>query len=247
MKISFLTINNGRQPILNLWGASIQRLRRDTGIDFPAVCVSDASDITICDNHSIHHVTQVNHPANEKRNTGLKWLREQDIDYVAISGSDDVFSTQALANIIVATKDEPDLIGFNSLYVYCADGMSKGRLKHITTKGILGVGKVVHRRVLDAVDWRPWDYGVGRSWGMDAIFSRNTAQHIKTRVIVDGVIVDVKTSESLNKFSMFEKNKHGVDADRNIFYNILGDEEKKILAEIEGRAMSLNQWLIPTK
>jgi hypothetical protein len=246
MKFGFLTINNGRQKVLQLWCASIQRLRRDTGIDFPAVCVSGADDITICDNNSIHHVTQVNNPANEKWNTGLKWLREQDVDYVIISGSDDVFSTQALANILVATNSVPDLIGFNTLYVYCAEGISKGKLKRITSKGVLGVGKVVHRRVLDAVDWRPWDYGEGRSWGMDAIFSRNTAQHIKTRVIVEGVIVDVKTAQSLNKFSMFEKNRHGADADSNIFYNILGDEEKKILAEIEG-THSLNQWLMPKR
>jgi hypothetical protein len=243
MIFGFLTINNGRLNVLKLWGSSTQRLRREIDIDFPIVCVSGQEDIAICNHYNIHHITAPNHPASNKWNIGLEWLRTQDIEYVIILGSDDILSTQTLANIIVATNSAPDLIGFNSLYVYSASGSTKGKIKHITTKGVLGVGKTVHRRVLDATNWRPWDYGAGRSWGMDSIFSRNTAQHIKSRIIVDGVIVDVKTAESLNKFSMFERNRHGVDADNSIFYNILSDEEKKILAEIEGQPRVLDCWL----
>jgi hypothetical protein len=242
MTFGFLTINNGRQKILQLWCASMRRLRINFG-DFPVVCVSGAEDKKICTDYGIHHVTQANHPSSEKWNTALSYLRTLNIDYSIVSGSDDIFSTQSLTNILVATNTEPDLIGFNSLYIYCAEGVSKGRMVHITTKGIFGVGKVLSKHVLDATNWRPWDYGQGRSWGMDAILSRNIAQHIRTRVIVDGMIVDVKTAESLNKFSMFEKNKHGAYVDKNIFYSILGNEEREILAEIEGQPHILDCWL----
>lgn len=242
MNIGFLTINNGRQKVLNLWCASMNRLRDCFGV-FPAVCVSGKEDNELCVKYGIHHITSPNPPASNKWNDGLRWLKEQSLDYVCITGSDDVFSNEALANIIFATDTEPDIIGFSTIYVYCADGVSKGRLKVLSTRGVLGVGKTVHKRVLDAVDWKAWNYGIPKSWGMDSIFSRTTSQYVKTRVMVDGVIVDVKTAESLNKFSMFEKNKHGTYADSKIFFNIMGEEEKKILADIEGRPASLSHWM----
>jgi hypothetical protein len=179
-----------------------------------------------------------------KWDKGMEWLREQELDFVVVSGSDDIFSNDALANIITATSSDPDVIGFQSLYIYCAvTGTLRGRMKHITTKGIYGVGKTLNRRVLDAVNWSPWDYPTPRSWGTDAILARNTAQYLHSKAIVDGVIVDVKTNENLNKFTMFEKNRHGNYVDKSLFYNILSEGERKILAEIEGRAPSLDHWL----
>jgi len=242
VKLGCITINNKRPKVLHLWCASIKRLRESLGY-FPVVCVSGAEDADICMKYSISHISQDNHPANKKWDTAMSYMSTTDIDYVLISGSDDLFSTQAIVNVIGAMDSLPDMIGFNSLYIYCATGNSKGRMKHITTKGIFGVGKTLSRGVLEDTNWRPWEYGIGRSWGMDAILARNTARYVKRRVMVEGVIVDVKTDESLNKFSMFEKNHIGGYVDKQLFYNILGDEEKQILANIEGRSPSLDTWI----
>ena len=243
MKFGFLTINNLRPKVLHLFCASIKRLREGVGIDFPAVCVSNPSDAVICSEYNVHHIIQPNVPASEKWNTGLGYLRTLDLDYVVISGSDDIFSTQALGSILSKVDTNPDLIGFDAMYVYCAEGAYKGTLKRLTTKGEFGVGKTVSKKVLDAVDWCAWKYDSPRNFGMDAIFSRNTAFHIKNRVMAEGVIVDVKTSDSLNKFTMFERNHHGVNVDKSIFYNILGEEERRLLSYVEGRIPSLDQWL----
>jgi hypothetical protein len=56
--------------------------------------------------------------------------------------------------------------------------------------------------------------------------------HVKSRAIVEGMVVDVKSRESLNKFSFW----HGRDlalCPPETFYQILSEEEKQILKEIE--------------
>jgi hypothetical protein len=162
----------------------------------------------------------------------MLYLKELNVDYAVITGSDDIFSTECLRNIMFEMHHDVDLIGIKQLYVYDTDGVTKGTLRHVTSKNFFGVGKTLNRRVLDAVDWQPWAYHVPRSWGMDSIVSRNIAEHVKTTATVEGVIVDCKSQQSLNKFTMFMNNRHGVNCDKSIFYNILSKEEREILDSI---------------
>ena len=59
-------------------------------------------------------------------------------------------------------KNDVDVIGLKSLMVYDTDGKYRGTLKHITSKALLGVGKTINKRILDAVDWKPWTYHAPR-------------------------------------------------------------------------------------
>jgi predicted phosphoadenosine phosphosulfate sulfurtransferase len=167
-------------------------------------------------------------------------MKELDVTYIIVSGSDDIFSTQCLRNIMFEMEKDIDLIGLKTLYVYDTDGKYRGTLKHITSKHLLGVGKTINKRVLDAVNWRPWECSVPRNSGTDAVATRNIAPYVKTTAVVDGVIVDCKSRESLNKFSMFESNRHGQNADKNIFYNILSKEELEILNSIHQIGIPIN-------
>jgi hypothetical protein len=236
MKFGIITINYNRQKVLKLFCASIKRLRNDVNIHFPVVCVSGMEDRQICEEYNIAHIYQDNKPATAKWDTAMSYMQKEQVDFVIIMGSDDIMSTECLRNIMSEMQHDTDLIGLQSMYVYCAEGKSKGCLKHITTRGIFGVGKTINKRVLDKVDWKPWSVSVPRSSGMDAVAARNIAEHVKTRVFVGGTIVDVKTHDSLNKFSMFERNGHGTNVDNSIFYKIMGEEEKQILADIENNS-----------
>lgn len=229
MKFGFLTINNKRPQIFHLFCASIKRLRKETGVDFITVCVSGAEDAVRCYQYDIHHITQQNNPATAKWDTGMSYLRQFNLDYVTIMGADDIMSTDTLQRLIDTMHQDIDLIGFNKIYVYATTGEYKGKLKLVTSRNILGVGKTINKRVLDKVDWRPWQGNVQRNWGMDALAHRNISAYVGTKVILDGLIVDCKCEESLNKFSMFVVNKHGVDVSSKVFDDILGDEEKQIL------------------
>jgi len=234
MRFGIITINHGRPAILHLWCASIKRLRKETGIDFPVVCVSESEDEQRCAEYGITHITADNSLGSEKWNLGVARLRELDIDFMVVTGSDDIFSTQTLVDLMTAMEQGYDMIGFHKVYIYCVEGRWQGQVRLVTTRTVLGVGKTLSKRVLEKVNWQPWTYATPRRWGMDAILSRNTNQYCQSRLIIDGVIVDCKTSQSLNKFSMFVHNRRSVNADRNIFMNILGEEERMILRTFAG-------------
>lgn len=230
MKFSFLTLNHGRHQIFRLFCASIKRLRSQTGIDFPVVCVGDEEDADICREYDIIHLIHRN-VATERWNLGCEYIKTMGVDYVVISGGDDIFSLPALSNLINKMYSEIDLIGFSGIYLYDTDGFNRSQLIHITSKGILGVGRTIHRRVLEAVNWRPWDYPVQRNHGTDAICYKNISPYVKTSAIVDGMIVDCKSKESLNKFTAFKMK--GVSTPKSKFYDILSKEELDILSSIK--------------
>ena len=232
MSFAFITINFHRPSILRLFGASIKRLRAETGIDFPVVCVSEPDDADVCREYGLTHIIHPNIPVNEKWNRGCEYIRDLGVDYVIVSGSDDVFSTATLSSLIEQMNKGIDFIGLNQVYVYDTDGDHRGELLSFTRKGI-GVGRTIHRRVLEAVNWKPWEYGEGRNWGMDSILYKNISPHIKSKVTIDGVIVDCKSHQNINKFTMFKSNYGGHVEPKSTFYNFLSKEEKDILASIK--------------
>jgi len=232
MNFGIITIAHGRQTILRLFCASIRRLRKETGIDFPVVVTSGAEDAPLCSEYNIGHITYPNIPVSNKWNIACEYMKELGVDYICILGSDDIMATDCLRNIMFEMHNDIDLIGFKTLYVYDTDGDSRGQLMRTTKKSFLGVGKTIHRRVLDAVGWEPWAYDRPRNAGMDAIIHRNISSHIKTSAEVEGIIVDCKSRESLNRFSMFKNNHHGILTHKSVFLNILSKEEKDILNSI---------------
>jgi len=232
MGFGIITINYRRPQILKLFCASIKRLRADVGINFPVVCVSEPEDAKICDPFGVAHVVHPNNPTSVKWNVATEYMRSAGVSYIVVLGSDDIFSSDCLRTLISEMDKGTDLIGFNSIYLYDTDGMSKGKLMRVTSGALLGVGKTISKSVLDAVDWKPWGES-HRNFGMDAILHRTISPHVKSKAIIDGVIVDCKSQYSLNKFRMFQKNRHGVEVDSNIFLNFLSKEEKQILATID--------------
>jgi hypothetical protein len=194
--------------------------------------VSEPEDIDVCREYGMTHLTYPNIPVSEKWNYGTEHVRTLGCEYMIVSGSDDVFSTAALSSLIDHMNKGIDLMGFNDIYVYDTDGDHRGELIHVTSKS-LGVGRTIHRRVLDAVEWRPWEYGTGRNWGMDSILWKNISPHIRTKAVAQGVIVDCKSHMNINGFSMFKRNYKGRAESNSIFYNFLSKEELEILHSIK--------------
>lgn len=228
MTFGILTISYKRPKVLHLFLASIKRLRNEVGY-FPCVVVGDEEHKQLCGQYEVFHVTQINHPATAKFNTGVDYLMGLDCKYILISGSDDIISTTLLKRCITEMELDYDLVGISSIYFYAADGQHKGSLRHLKTKDqILGVCRCVNRRVIEKVGV-VWNKDA--SWGMDGIALRNIQPHVKTWKIVEGDCFDVKTKENLNKIT-FWMSKLQNQEDPEKFYSILSDEEKQILNEI---------------
>jgi len=229
MKFGLLTISFKRPRVLQLFLASIKRLRNDCGY-FPCVVVGDEEHKQLCEQYKVHHIAMKNHPATDKWNKGVDYLMDIGCDWVVITGSDDICSTPLMKTLMSEMDNDYDLIGISNIYFYAADGKYKGSLRKLETNDqILGVCRCIHRRIIDKVGGVLWNKA--DSWGMDGIALRNIRPHVKKWKIVDGIVVDVKTSINLNKYTFWTSRTDGL-CPPEIFYNIMGEEEKKILNEI---------------
>ncbi len=228
--IGIITPNYGRQKVLDLWCASIERLRRDTDTYIPAVVVSGEEDKTICDKHFVNHVTHENKPVSEKFNKGFEFMRDYGVDYVMIMGSDDIISTETYKRIYAEAEKGYDVIGVDSIYFYALDSIWKGKLAKLNAKRMLGVGKTISAKVLDKTEWRPWN--VDKNWGLDAIASNCIRPYAQTyKTLSDTKIFDLKSSQNMNKSTFwFAKIKERENPSE--FLSILSGEELQILKTI---------------
>lgn len=227
--IGILTCNFGRLRILELWCASVHRLRTELGVYVPACVVSGEEDKAVCDKYKITHIRWHNRPVSEKFNQGMQWVKNMGLDYGCISGSDDIFSTETFRKILDATQSDYDLIGIDSIYFYGTEGIHRGTLVKLQGSRMLGVGKCIHKRVLEQVDYRPWNEN--KNWGLDAIASKCIAPYVKSfKIISDAKVFDCKSSMNINKMNVWANKFDKLDPQE--FYSILSDEEKQILQTI---------------
>ena len=227
--LGIITINHGRPQVLRLWLSQIKRLRSELEEYIPAVVVSDEEDKNLCASYGVWHITEPNvkDKVSFKWNTAMAYMRDIGVDNVMITGSDDVMATEFFKRTYEHVEKGIDLIGVSHAYFYCAQGLLRGRLVQLEGKAILGIGKTVSKRILDLADWKLWR--VGKNWGMDAMATQEIMKHNPTKVIIDAMIVDVKTRDNLNSFNVF-KNRKQVDSKE--FYDILSEEELQILKSL---------------
>lgn len=234
MKIGIVTINYNRPRILDLWLASMDRLRKECG-PMPVVVVSERADADACADHGVHHIYQQNEPVSFKWNTGVQWLMEQGVDYVMIVGSDDIVSTDLMRKILAAAnyRVSPDygydVIGVDKLCFYGNIRGRSGLLIPLHQHRMLGVCKTISRSVLEPINGVICPKGVGS--GMDALVTKTIAPHVRSTKIVDGMVVDVKSRRNINKLSYWAaKIKDRLPL--STFYDILSKEERILLERV---------------
>ena len=229
MQFGIITINSGRPKVFKLFCASMKRLRTQVGIDFPVVCVSGIEDRKTCDEYGIGHIVHANQPVSRKWDVATRYMRSLNVDYILILGSDDIMSTSLLKSLISEMNKGISLIGIKELYFYGTEKQFKGKLLYIRLTTLAGVCRTIHRSILDKVDWMPW--GADKNWGMDGLSMKRIRPHITTQSVVEGIVVDVKSSINLNHFSYWNsKVKEPTPA--KVFYDTLSDEELEILHTI---------------
>lgn len=226
--LGIITINHGRRKILSLWLSQIQRLRRETQIFVPACVVSEEEDKNLCLSMSVAHVTQPNEPVSFKWNHAMYYMRDVvDASAVMILGSDDVISTQYYLKTWDEVQKGIDLIGTESAYFFCGQGIDRGKLVRLDGRAMLGIGKTVSKRILTEANWTLWTKPKG--WGMDAMAQQEIVKHTPSKAIISDIIVDVKTRENLNSFNVFKRRP---EVDAKLFYDILSEEELTILKSL---------------
>lgn len=227
MSFGIVTINFRRPMVMQLWLASMDRLRAEFGY-FPVVVVSD-EDKAACDRHSVHHINMDNGSMTSKWNAGFRWMKSQKVDYVIVLGSDDIMSNDYLAKAIEKMKEQPDMVYTRSIYFYSADKDFTGSLYRYTHGHDLGVGRCIRYNVLDEIGWTP--YLRNLNFGLDGELYRRIQPCISTREEIVGAITDVKTKMNMNSIRVWAGK--GERCRPVVFLSYLSDVEKQLLERIK--------------
>lgn len=222
--LGIITVNHGRPKILSLWLNQIQRLRRETQCFIPACVCSEKEDWELCRSMNVQHIARPNKPVSSKFNHAMSYMGDLGIDAVCIMGSDDIISTEYYLKTWDEVQKDIDLIGTNTIYFYCGQGVDRGKLVRLESPALKGIGKTVSSRILNQCNWTLWNED--KNWGMDAIANKTIMAYNPSKAVIEGMVCDVKTKENLNSFNVF-KNRPQVD--NKLFLDILSKEELEIL------------------
>lgn len=146
-----------------------------------------------------------NDPLSNKWNNGINFMEASDIDGIMIVGSDDLVTPSYIEAAKYLLEQGADYIFLPSLYFY---NLKDGRM-HYCLAERLGLGRVLSRRLLDMLDWKPWPDGMNK--GLDgAMWGK-----IKELKEVNIVKLDLQTCKKLGIAAMdikgSEENLWGYD------------------------------------
>lgn len=154
-----------------------------------------------------------NEPLGRKWNIGMQDVANYvSPDYVMILGSDDLISSSFLEHIDHKINQGYELIGIRDLYFYSLNPrrIKYGECGYWAGRGkLLGVGRTVHRRLLEKVDWAPW--GETKNSGLDGSMLKNIRPYLDEGKMTTFTLketgtycLDIKTEGNINGIGNFD-------------------------------------------
>ena len=228
MPIRVVTCMHGRPEVTRIFIAGLQRV----GLPCTAaISPNDHLNEAMCIENGIDFVTVANEPLGAKWNAALGLASlHQEWTGAMILGSDDLVSSDW-----VRTAEDMLDRGEKYLWPYsCAFyEPSTARAKMLTNSGTplsFGAGRVIHRRLLERLDWKPLrdDLGMGldqcchsRVKGLGAIIKW-----------VDGPgpvsVVDIKTPDNMHPFERFG----GANITADTALAFVSERERKMIDDL---------------
>lgn len=181
----------------------INRLRAHPDFDIQALAViSEDSMIPICEKYGVDWVMHKNQPLGEKKNYGLMYAKKFDFDYLMEIGSDDLILNELLTDYIKYIGKH-DFFGItDSAYINSESGECRRLISRHST---YGAGRMIHRKVLEKVNWKLWHDHLMRGLDNNSVFTLQKAgvKYHKADVLDFPCVVDVKSKENIWKFNYF--------------------------------------------
>lgn len=181
----------------------IKRLQKHPDFHIQAVAViSEESMIPLCKMYGIHWVMAENTPLGAKKNKGLQHCKQFVFDYLMEIGSDDLILNELLddyKNYI----GKYEFFGINdSAYINSETGECRRLISYQST---YGAGRMIHRNILDAADWKLWNDQINKGMDNNSILSllkKGIGYKKVTPMDFPGVI-DIKSKENIWKFNHY--------------------------------------------
>jgi hypothetical protein len=149
MRIKIFAAMHGRQEIVDIFRAGVERLQSSFDCDLFVVC-SDDEDAMYCDVNHVKYAKCPNDPISDKHNYGVKQaLLDTDWTHLLIMGSDDVITNDGLR---ILSQMKPRHAGFYGGLFY---NTQNGDCKHwdyprdLNIKRLFGAGRIVSRELIE--------------------------------------------------------------------------------------------------
>ena len=189
------------------------------------------------------YVEAANKPLGRKWNVGMRAVRDRlSPDAVVIVGSDDWINTAVFEHYVRSLAAGKRFIGFSDIYFLYWKKMKTlyfGGYTHPSRIGeALGLGRCLHRDVLDKIKWKPW--WESKNNGLDltmtktlrSVFSvKELARISDVRKMVDvgGVLLDIKTPVGICKVHSYLGSKASKWDDTKRVLSAFPEDERDVL------------------
>jgi len=192
-----------RPQITELCFLGINRMRKHPDYDIQVLAViSEESMIPLCEKYGVNCFMYKNEPLGEKKNFGLSKAKEFDFEYLMEIGSDDLILNELLddyKNYI----GKYDFFGINdAAYINSETGDCRRLMSNNST---YGAGRMIHRRILEASNWKLWNDNLSKGMDNNSILSllRKGIGYKKVKPMAFPGVVDVKSDVNIWKFNYY--------------------------------------------
>lgn len=227
MRIAIVTALWGRpelsRVILDYYG----RMAMCDDLEIVLLCAtSKTQDTVVAQECGWNTVYALNDPLSQKFNKLFETAKALQSDAVLLTGSDDLIEKSLIKHYAANyNADTPHLVGLKDIYFYGIEAQKSvywnGWGESMHSKGIprtIGAGRLFSRRILDIMQWRPWqDQILPR--GLDSA----SGQEMRKRGIVElpltmqetgGIVCDFKYMDhNLTKFRFLYKHTNDCPTD----------------------------------
>lgn len=218
-----------RPEITELCFMGINRLKKHESYDIDALAVvSERTMIELCEKYGIKWVMADNQPLGRKKNAGLKAAQAYKFDYLMEIGSDDLITLDLLTQYL----DYIGVVDFFGISDAAYIESSSGYCRRLTTNNsTYGAGRMVSRKVLDAMDWKLWDDNLNRGLDNNSVrkISEKGFKFYKVPPMQEPGVIDVKSDENLWKFNYFLGAEYSIQH----ILPLLSDAEQNKLNELQ--------------
>lgn len=235
MKPIIITAMHDRPEITRAFCMASQRIKKETGVQtYSVVTRNDRENILLCEEFGLEYIEYSNSPLGAKWNALLRYIAPEDFTHIIVLGSDDIASTSYIEYLI---ENECDLAGVDELYFWGINPIRAGLGLFMKWRSnlnkILGVGRMVSRRLIEMNDYILWDdqlsMGLDRSM-LDRVrpISESTFQFSLGE---DLFIMDIKYKKSISSLAPILKTAKILNF-KEVLPRFLPDDEIHYLTKI---------------
>ena len=168
----------------------------------------------IATRYGIHYERTQNRLLGKKANLSVRYAKDYDVDYIMLTGSDDLISQSLWESYV---NFSGDVLGLKDLYFYNLPDKRaihwKGYTQHNRINEPIGAYKLISREVMEKMQWRPF-CEVSRTPDEHTTHAKLKAlgveQTVKTMAELGGIAVDLKSEANLTKFNLWSNSSYVV-------------------------------------